>query len=195
MSTLSAATSRPPAKKTATDLCKAFALGDEAAPLLKPELTPRQFLDLLREKKLTLDAIRLLAHDLPKRDAVWWACQCARLVAADPPPPKAIAALDAAEKWCKDPNEGTRRATQPAAEAAALGTPAGCAALAAFFSGGSLGPPNVAPIPPGEFLTAKAASGAVLLAGVLSEPEKAADKYDQFLALGLEIAGGKRPWK
>jgi hypothetical protein len=44
-------------------------------------------------------------------------------------------------------------------------------------------------------LTAKAASGAVLLAGVLSEPEKAADKYDQFLALGLEIAGGKRPWK
>jgi hypothetical protein len=82
-----------------------------------------------------------------------------------------------------------------AAEAAGLDTPAGCAAVAAFWSGGSLGPPNVPVIPPGESLTAKGVAGAVMLAAVLTEPEKTPEKYRRFLAHGVEVAKGANRWR
>jgi hypothetical protein len=93
-----------------------------------------------------------------------------------------------------DPSEENRRQAMPAAEQATFGTPAGCAAVAAFWSGGSLGPPNVPPIPPGEYLTAHGVAGAIMLAAVSSEPEKAPEKYRSFLALGIEVGNGKQPW-
>jgi hypothetical protein len=113
---------------------------------------------------------------------------------ANPPAPEA-AALQAAEKWAADPSDDNRRAAYPASEAATLGTPAGCAALAAFFSGGSLAPPNVTAVPPKEGLTAKVVGGALLLASVLTEPQKAPEKQQRFLALGLEVANGANRWK
>ncbi len=50
-------------------------------------------------------------------------------------------------------------------------------------------------MPPGETLTAQAAAGAVLLAGVLAEPQKAAEKYRKFLALGVDVGNGVNKWK
>ena len=38
------------------------------------------------------DAVRFLAHALPKREAVWWACLCVRKAAGANPPPPAQAA-------------------------------------------------------------------------------------------------------
>lgn len=181
--------------KTAAEVCKHFTPGDEAKPLLRDGQTPKQLFDLLLEKKLHLDAIRLLAAALPKREAVWWACQCARQAHGTNPPPKVAAALAAAEKWVADPSEENRRAAQAAAEAAEMKTPAGCAAMAAFWSGGSLGPPHVPTVPPGEQLTGHGVSGAVMLAAVLKEPEKAAEKHRTFLDLGVNVANGTNRWK
>ena len=56
--------------------------------------------------------------------------------------------LDATEKWIAQPTEENRRAAMSAAEAADVGTAAGCAGVAAFFSGGSLAPPEVASFRP-----------------------------------------------
>jgi hypothetical protein len=140
------------------------------------------------------DAIRLVAQNLPKRQAVWWACLCARKVAGASPADETLAALDAAETWVIDPSEENRRAALPAAEAVGYGTAAGCAAAAAFWSGGSLAPPNVPPVPPGEHLTAHGAASAVMLAAVAREPEKAPEKSREFLRLGVEIAEGAHPW-
>jgi len=64
-------------------------------------------------------------------------------------------ALKAAEKWCGLASDANRRAAQTAAEEATLATPAGGAALAAFLSEGSLGPPNVQAVPPADHLTAR----------------------------------------
>jgi hypothetical protein len=140
------------------------------------------------------EAIRFLAHELPKREAVWWACLCVRKAAgADPPAPLAEA-LRAAEAWVADPTEENRRLARPAAEAAGYGTAAGCAAAAAFWSGGSLAPPDLPPVAPGEHLTAHGAASAVMLAAVASEPETAPDKSREFLRLGLEVAEGAHPW-
>jgi hypothetical protein len=141
------------------------------------------------------DAARFLAHALPKREAVWWACLCARQAAGANLPAKPAAALQAAERWAADPSEDNRRKAQAAAEAAEMGTPAGCAAMAAFWSGGSLGPPNVPAVPPGEFLTAHGVAGAVMLAAVLTQPEKAPEKFRKFFALGVEVGNGTNKWK
>src|SRR5262249_34717082 len=117
--------------KTAAEVCKLCTLGDEAKALARDGQTPKQFFDVLLEKQLHLDAIRLLAAALPKRGPVWWACLCARQAHGTNPPSKITAATAAAEKWVADPGEANRRAAQAAAEAAELGTPAGCAAMAA----------------------------------------------------------------
>ena len=97
---------------------------------------------LLMEKAMYPDAVRFIAHALPKREAVWWGWVCARRSAGENPPPKIKAALDATEKWIAQPNDDNRRLAMAAAEKAELGTAAGCAGLAAFFSGESLAPPR-----------------------------------------------------
>src|SRR5208283_2522813 len=109
-------------------------LGEEAMALLRPDLHPVEYVKLLVEKRLYPDAVRFLAHALPKREAVWWAWVAARRAAGPDPPPKIKASLQATEKWISDPNEERRRAAMAAAQAADFGSAAGCAGLAAFFS-------------------------------------------------------------
>lgn len=170
-------------------------LGDEAMALLRPELHPLDFVALLMEKALFPDAVRFIAHALPKREAVWWAWVCARRAAGENPESKIKAALAATEKWIAQPDENNRRSAMAAAEKAELGTAAGCAGLAAFFSGGSIAPPNAVAVPPGEFLTAKAVSGAVIFAAVAKEPEKAPEKFRSFVAQGLEVTNRVKLWE
>jgi hypothetical protein len=162
-------------------------LGEEAMALLRPELHPLDFVALLMEKTLYPDAVRFIAHALPKREAVWWGWVCARRAAGDNPQPKIKAALEATEKWIAQPSEDNRRGAMAAAQKAELGTAAGCAGLAAFFSGGSLAPPEAPVVPPGEFLSAKAVSGAVIFAAVAKEPERAPEKFKSFVAQGVEV--------
>jgi hypothetical protein len=180
--------------KTASEIAERFALSDEAKALLLDAMVPRQFLDVLVEKKLHADAARFLANALPKREAVWWACLCAERILGPEPAPAEGAAVKAARSWVIDPSDENRRAAFTAAEAAKLGTPAGCAALAAFLSGGSLAPPTLTAVPPAEHLTAELVGSALAIAAVIKEPEKAAEKYAWFLKFGLEVAEGQHPW-
>lgn len=188
----------------AAEIAARFELGEDAQKLLNIDLGPKQYFDLLAEKQLFPDAVRFLAHALPKREAVYWACLCARRVIspggaeappdAAPEPPakaKARAALEAAMRWVFQPSEENRRAAEAAAKDEGIKSPAGCAAIAAFFTGGSLGPPNVQAIPPDEFMTAQAVAGAVMLSAVVTEPDKAAEKYRDFFAVGTQLAEGK----
>jgi hypothetical protein len=170
-------------------------LGDEAMALLRPDLQPVEYVKLLVEKRLYPDAVRFLAHALPKREAVWWAWVSARRAAGPDPPPKIKACLQATEKWISDPNEERRRAAMAAAQAAELGTAAGCAGLAAFFSGGSLAPPEAPPVPPGEYLTAKAVSGAIIFSSLATEPERAPEKFQVAIAQGVDVTNRLKLWE
>ncbi len=170
-------------------------LSDEAAALMRAELHPQQYVALLMDNTLFPDAVRFMAHALPKREAVWWAWRCARRVSGAQPPMVIETALGACEKWIKQPSEESRRAAMAAGEKAQFSTSAGCAALAAFFSGGSLAPPNAAVVPPGEYLTAKAVAGSVILAAVSKEPEKAPEKFRSFVAQALEVTSRIKLWE
>ena len=55
-------------------------------------------------------------------------------------------------------------------------------------------PPNLPAVVPGDDLTARMATGALMLAAVISEPERAAEKQASFLRVGYEIADGKNLW-
>ena len=59
--------------------------------------------------------------------------------------------------------------------------------MAAFWSSGSMGPSTAPVVPPAPHLTAHAAAGAVMLAAVARHPEKAPEKYVEFLRIGKEL--------
>ncbi len=174
----------------ATDIAVPAKLNAAAMALLDPNFPPAAFLEELMRQGLHTDAVRFLAHALPKREAVWWACLCVRDTVTPETPPASIVALQAAEKWVYTSNEDNRREAMTRAEADGFNTPASWAAVAAFWSGGSMAPPNVPVVPPGETLTAAAVSGAILLAAVQREPERALEKYQRFLEYGIDIANG-----
>ena len=156
--------------------------------------TPANHISTLLEQRRAVEAVNFLAHALPRREAVWWAWVCARKASGPKPPPKIQAALDATERWIVQPTDENRRQAMLLGEAADFGTPAGAAALGAFFTSGSLAPPEAPPVPPGEFMTAKAVCGSVILAAVATEPEKAPGKFQEYVRLALEVADRTRLW-
>lgn len=179
---------------TAAEVSQHVALGEEARSLLQEESTLQAFLDLLMAHELFPDAAHLLAYALPKRDAVWWACLCVRHVAAADTPPADLAALEAAERWVIEPHEANRRAAMQAAEGLAFQTAASWAAVAAFWSNGSLAPPDAPPVMPGAYLTAQAVSGAVMLAAAQSARGVSMGLYHTLIATGMAVADQTRSW-
>lgn len=183
------------ANSQTADICSVAELGPDAMALMRPEQKPPDFVAALVEKKLYTDAVRFLAHALPKREAVWWGWMSARRAAGENPPPVIKAALAATEKWIAQPTEENRRAAHAAGQQAQFGTAAGCAGLGAFFSGGSLAPPEAPIVPPGDYLTAKAISGAVNFAAMSGEPKEAPEKFKSFIAQGEDVARRIKLWE
>ncbi len=137
------------------------------------------------------EAVRLSAHALPKREAVWWACMCAAAVPDPALPPSDAAAMKAAEAWVRKPgDDALRRAAWDAAQATEFRSPEAWAAVGAFWSGGSLAPEGQPVVPPAEHLTGVAVSGGVVLAAVRGHAERAEARLARFLASARDIAAG-----
>ena len=131
------------------------------------EEDPLTFLRSLLTGPTPEDAISFCAYMLPRREAVWWACQCVRQI-ENPLTPADEQFLVKVEAWVKDSDEDTRRQVQEAVADSALDTPATWVAMAAVWSGGSISSPGNPPVPPPPHATAQALRAAVLtsLAGV-----------------------------
>jgi predicted component of type VI protein secretion system len=170
--------------------CQGLEWSEAAQQLLQEGLAAVAYLDLLIAAELLPDAVRFLAAWLPKPTAVAWASRCVRSVLGQSLQPADQAALDAAEAWAAEPDEPKRRAAEAAAEECQYTGPAACVALAAFWSGGSLAPDNLPPVPPPETATAKAISGAVQMAAPHGEPTQAPQRYREFLAVGRQLKTG-----
>ena len=168
-------------------LCTRAKIGDEAKALLTDESSTKQFIALLVEKELFRDALSLVAHMLPKREAIGWGCLCVRHALASqpdqPPPP----VQGAAERWVSAPNEENRWAAKETAEAEDPTTPSGLLAKAVFLAGPSMAPPNVQAVPPPDHAAAQVVAAAVLLAGVMNDPDKANEKYQVFMQKALAL--------
>lgn len=171
-------------------ICQGLEIGEQAVALLQNNPTTADYLHQLIALKLYPDAVRFLAHALPKREATWWACLAARHGLNYKTSPNEIKAIELAEAWVYKPTEENRKLTLPAADATEYKTAASWAAIAAFWSGDDISPVPEAIIPPDEKLFAKAVVGAVMLAATQGEANKVNDNYQLFLQQGINIASG-----
>lgn len=177
-------------QQNAVFVCQDIELDDQASSLLQGNPTSADFIHQLIEQQLYPDAVRFLAHALPKREAIWWACLCARNNLTDTTHANEVKAIELTEAWVYKPTEENRKLTLLAAEATAFKTAASWAAVAAFWSGDDISPVPQAVVPPGEKLFAKAVVGAVMLAASQGQTNKVDDKYQLFLQQGIHIASG-----
>jgi hypothetical protein len=144
----------------------------KSASLVKPNQTPTEYVEALEKNKCSGDAVKFLAHGMPERDSVWWACQSSQKVA-----PKLnsadSSALTAAQNWVKNPTPDTQAAAAAAAAKTDFKGPGGWAAQAAAWSkpsgAAASGAGGGAAAPAG--LAGAAVAGSVLLAaGLVSRP-------------------------
>lgn len=170
----------------AIEICSHVQVEKPARKLLSDEQTALDYIAVLIEHGHFSDATRLVAHLLPAREAVWWACQCARQAAEPTPPPEWKTALEAAEKWVTELSEASRWDAQKAAHEAGLNTAAGCAAMAAFATG-SMSPPDAPQVPPAPHVTAEVVAGSILVSCLSPNPTEAPPKYRAFLQQGIEL--------
>ena len=170
---------------------RALVLEDPAVADAAASMPAADFLLWLIDEEHHVEAIRYLASALPAREGVWWACVCARRALGTEPWPEDVAALEAAEAWVFKPaDDGLRRAAMRAAEATDMQSAASLAAVACFFSGGSVAPEGQPDEPPPVAVCSAMVAGAVLYAGAKGAGERAPERYRMLLDMGLDIASG-----
>ena len=175
--------------KTAAEVCGKYEQAAEIMPLLAEGMSPKAFLDRLVEEERLQEANRFLAHALPKREAVWWACLCAR-DAMPNTDETSETLIKLAETWVRKPTDENRRSAMTAAENAGFDSPASWAAAAAFWSGDSMTEPEMEPVAPPDELTGTAVAAAGLLAAFSGDPVMAPDKFREYLDKGIDVAQG-----
>ena len=179
--------------RTAAEVCRRFALGEKArsapqrrsdsAPVPRPlaekgSLRGRRPVSRARAPEARADLVGLRLRSGDGEEAM--------------PLPTVAAASAAVERWLGDPSDANRRAAMTAAQAADYGVTGGlaprwrrsCRAEASRHR-------TWRRSPPAENLTAVAAAGAVILAAVSREPEKADERFRSFLARGVAVGAGE----
>jgi hypothetical protein len=132
--------------------------------------SPEAYFALLRRTGRLEDAVFFIGQALPRYETVTWA---ARVVRDLKPPQNAAGveadALKAALLWVQDPSDSRRRAAFDAANRINRPTAERLAALAVFFSGGSITPPDAPQVQAPKEMAGRFAAGAVLLASAESD--------------------------
>jgi hypothetical protein len=166
-------------------------LDPQGKVLLEKCRNSQEALAALERAGLLIEATRLVAHALPAREAVWWACACSRHTAASGAD-RAVESklLEAAEEWVRRPTDDLRRAAMKEAEAAGFKSPEAWAAVAAFWSGDSMSPPEAPKVPPEPHFTGLAVAGSIALAAARGEATRRSDRLRRFLVSAKDIAVG-----
>lgn len=150
---------------------------------------PEEMFDALRAEGRVEEAAMFLGQALPRFEAVAWAARSVRDLAPVAPNTPDGDALKAALLWLQDPSEHRRRAAFDAAQQASDASPQRLCALAVFFSGGSMAPENLQPVPPPKDVAGKFAASAVLLAATAASER--GEALAGAFALGDELASGR----
>ncbi len=163
---------------------------DPGDPLLDGAPSSALLLDRFEQADRIQDALCLAAYALPPREAVWWACMCARHTAAAAPlqPSPDRLAGDAAEFWVRQPDEMARARAFRAARAARFQSAEALAALAVFW----------AAVPPGFSIPVDTATEqlggsverAVRFSALRGSMPERPVRWASFLRSARDIAGG-----
>ncbi len=165
-------------------------LSPDAAASVAACALPSEALGRLIEANLLIEAARLVAHALPAREAVWWAARCSAATAPPTLPEADQEARVLAEAWVRERADPVRRSAMDKAQQAGCTSPEAWAAVAAFWSGDSMSPPDQPKVPPAPHLTGVAVVGAVVLSSVRTDPGRQPARLKQFLNSARDIAAG-----
>jgi hypothetical protein len=94
---------------TAQALFEAFPEVSQRIATAPSEQVPIDFVKRLWSEGKIAETVTFCAYLLPRREAVWWACGCARRLLGDIPKDQA-AGLRAAEAWVRRPDDEHRQA-------------------------------------------------------------------------------------
>jgi hypothetical protein len=150
---------------------------------------PEAMFDRLRAEGRETEAAMFLSQALPRFEAIAWAARTVHDLAPAPAATPEAEAMKAALLWLQDPCEPRRRTAFEAAQRIDTTSPHQLCALAVFFSGGSMAPESLEPVPPPKAVAGKFAAAAVLAAAELSGTRSAA--LAGAFALGDALASGK----
>ena len=181
-------TSARPAVLPLVATCAYLEFADDVGTLAAAARSPDELIAKLAQQEKFQDALRLRAHLLTKRQAVWWGCLCAREELDEPLPAVQVPALKAAAAWVGEPDEKRRRAAEERAAAAKFSGVGATLALSAFWSEGSIAPEGNPDVPPDERLTSQGVAAALVSAAYHGDPKKSTDRFRAFLAIGKGIA-------
>jgi len=160
---LSATTLKPWKASRWTEAGQILALAEmEAANETPVVMPPQEYAAALFGAGLLEDSLKFTIHALPALEAATMACYCAREVSHLEQ--RFLKALEAAEAWVANPSEKRRRAAFDIAETLGFRSAASFAALSVFWSGGSIAPEGLPPVPAPRGLFGKATYAAAMLA-------------------------------
>ena len=187
----------PPHVRWLLERCKP---DEPALEMVEPSLSIEGLYHEWMSGEQVPSAIRLIAALLPAREGVWWAWVSARFATQMPggkaPTAAVHDALGAIEQWIVRPTDETCRAAWDAGNAAGLDTPVGLVSMAVFFSGRSIVPPNLPPIPPPPGVISPIVSGVIQVAAAANtDPLQIAPTMVAFAAQGLEIVKRLGGWE
>jgi len=173
--------------------CAYLEFADDVGALAFTTPTADILIAKLEQQEKFQDALRLRAHLLSKRQAVWWGCLCCREELDDPLPGPQEAAIDAAAIWVGEPDDAHRREAEQKAASAKYSGAGAMLALSAFWASDSIAPEGNPEVPPDERLTSQGVAAALITAAYHGDPKKAKDRLHAFLSKGKEVADGKLP--
>ena len=168
-----------------------YQTGQEIKKEVDPRYSPGEVIEYWLQQEKYNEIVTFLCHALPTREAIWWGCLCVRLAARDASlPDDQWQALEAAESWVRSPSEANRRVAEALAQRIGLESAAAWLAQSAFWSGGSITPQDGPPCQAPPYLYAHSVAGAIAIAAILPDGNKAKRHFKEMIRMGMDIANG-----
>jgi hypothetical protein len=190
-----------PYHSTASRLVASLAIEQSAAAqqhlrnaALPGNWSPAAYVSCLLADDLNRDARHFLAHALPRRRALWWACLCSRDVREFAAEAALDPVLEIATEYVRLPSESLRRAAQSLLQTLPLNSLSAHLAAAVFMTAGSLGPPDSPAVPVPPQVLGRLVSTIVYGAATKKNVVQFVHHMREYIELGREIAAGKHLW-
>jgi len=165
----------------------------EAIPEIEEDVTARpgehssiEFITQLAKSPTPEEAITYCAYVLPRRFSVWWGHECLKKI-DDTLEDIDRKMLELAAAWVGKPEEDSRYRALDAAMLTDSKTPGVWVALGAGWSSGSMVGPDLPPVPPPPFLTARAVNAGILSALARIDYEHRDEHLQRFVRMALML--------
>jgi hypothetical protein len=177
---------------TAQDLFEAFPIALDELDVEPSDAPSLAFMKSLVDQGAVDKAIGFCAFLLPRRQAVWWAAQCIRIMIAVPARDE-VTGLQVAEAWVQDPEEDRRLTALQVGQEGNPKSATTWVALAAGWAGPAMPAADGGTTPIAPHQTARAVRAAILIAGCRPPMAEREELLKKCAANGASLAVGENP--